>query len=189
MLYLVECQTKAEEMPENNKKRVYKAVYPEGIEASNKSEAIDKARKQLAKVGVLDEETGAVTVYGNTYFDFHAKPLKWKKYATPMSSADYNEAFEDEIMTALTNAGLEPDYRMNGVIVKTGVDTWLIRVLEGHEESAQLILYHKNNWGAHKNSCPEAPGFHRQFKGNYTIDELIKYMTDHEMKWQGKNRR
>lgn len=189
MLYLVECQTKTEEVSEKSKKRVYKAVYPEGIEASNKSEAIYKARKQLAKLGTSDEITDAVTVSGITYYDFHAKPKKWENYATPMTSTDYDEAFEDEVMTALAAAGFEPDYRMNGVMVKTGVDTWLIRILQAYEESAQLILYHKNNWGANKTSCPEAPGFHRQLKGKYTIEEIIKYITDHKIKWQGKKRR
>lgn len=189
MLYLVECQTRDENSPQiitKEKKRNYIAPYPEGTEAQSRNDAIQIVISALCK-DTSDEERQEVTIEGTTYFNFYAKPKKWERYPTPMSSNDINEAYEEELLNALTEKGIEADICMDGIRVKTGVDVWVVDIREAHEDYAYMFLYHKNHWNADNVSESRIPGFHKQLSGNYSIQEIIEYMTGHENKWKPKN--
>ena len=181
MLYLVECQKKGSDTGK------YISLYPEGLEAESRKEAVHSAFALLIKNGGV-RNGNMITISGNTYSDFYAKPKKWASYKSPMSDKDRKEAFENELMDMLTSKGFSPDFCLNGIRVKTGVDTWIIEVRQVFDNDAQLNIFHKNNWNANNDRNGYIPGFHKQSSGRFTADSLYDFLMDHENKWKPKKR-
>lgn len=179
MLYLVECKQKG------SSKKEYISPFPEGTEAKDSKEAIQIV---ISSINSLAGTDGLMSSSA-CYFDFRAKPKKWEKYKTPMSSEDRKLAFEEKLMDELRAKGYEPDVCFHGIRVKTGVDTWIIETREAYDEDAQVIINHKNNWDANRDNNGRIPGFHKQASGKYTVNSLICFITGHENKWKAKGRR
>lgn len=179
MLYLVECQKKGSSDSE------YMSPFPEGIEAESSKEAMFSVMRTMG--GTINKNQ--VTSNGVTYFNFHAKPKKWENYKTPMSCDDRVQAFEDELMNAFRSRDLEPEPCINGIRVKTGVDTWIIQACDVHDIDAQVTVFHKNNWNANNDSTGSIPGFHKQASGRFSVKSLVNFVMNHENKWKAKGRR
>lgn len=195
MLYQVKCRKISGE-----EKGDYIPV-PDGIEAQNKKAAIKAAMaiivNQDSQAGYdSNTEGGRIVSRGENkeiiYFAFSAK-LMTEDGTVYNSSDEIAYAFMDTLITKLKEIGYNPEEYSNicvaiGVRVQTGVDTWITDIRESNGETAQIILYHKNNFGSNVDTTSKIPGFHKQCSGRYTLDEIIKVMVDHGNKWKSRRR-
>lgn len=173
MLYLVECQ--------KEKSNEFITLFPEGVEAANSKNAV---KIVISSLGGSSSKEGVFVNGAEKYHNFHAKPKKWEAYAAPMTPEIKKGAFENDIINELKQRGFDSELCYGGIRVKTGVDTWIIDVREAHDEDAQMILYHKNNWNGIRDKNSRIPGFYKQISGIFTVDAIVGYMLRHELKWK-----
>lgn len=202
MLYLVECRVKDTEGKTDGGENI--SLFPDGIEAADRKAAvccamehiIKEARESGRSVTEMKDRAGIcreLSVSGEdgetvTYCRFYAKPKKWENYPTPMTQDDRVNAFETEYLQYLLDTGLEAEMSLNGIRVKTGVDTWIIDVRDASEFDAHADIFHKNNWNQNNTSNGRIPGFHRQSSGRFTMEAITDVITAHGGKWKPKNR-
>lgn len=202
MLYLVECHVKDTNEKEEN--REYLSLFPDGTEASDKKAAVSAGMDYIRK-NFVEPEARVVDVPGRKgtcrelavelaggrticYYGFAARPLKWKNYPIRMSQEDVNEAFGEDYVRYLQDRGIIAEMCLYGIRVKTGVDTWIVDIRAAAESDAQADIYHKNNWNQDNCSNGRIPGYHRQSRGRYSMEEMTDIMISHGKKWKpGKN--
>lgn len=101
---------------------------------------------------------------------------------------NYEEKFENELIAALEEKGLEYRFTCYGIEFKTQMDTWVVDVREAFENEAHVIMYHKDpiHIQNYKKRRGGIEGYHIQFSKRMDVSFIMGYTLTHARKFKAK---
>lgn len=199
MLFVFEYKMEDEDMIKNHILSD-KIIRREGyIEAANKKEAKQIAlteieEKELSAGYKIDREDLGIRVYSNQkkireYHSFTIKAKKFENYPSPLTPADYIDAFENDIIKELEKRG-NTTWRKTcyGLEFSTRMDVWAIDIKDANDTTGIVTIWHANKLNANasdkRKNAKTLPGYHLQLTGKLTVDHILWSVYYHDGKYE-----